>query len=122
MSFSVNLLHQFEGTHDVAILVSFVTAAEQHDNRVAALDEIHPVARTVIDPHLRHAATHRLHIAGIAKRKAADAHGDSGARLAIPQTCKPIRKHVGLPDLHQRTVSYKGQSVKISRPLAVVLP
>src|SRR6266566_1905266 len=84
MSSSLNLLRQFEGTRDVAILVSLVTTAEQHDNRIAAPDEIHPVARTVINPHLRHAAAHRLHVAGIAEREAADAHGDPGARLVIP--------------------------------------
>jgi hypothetical protein len=47
---ALNLLRQFEGTRDVAILVSFITAAEQDDNRVAAPDEIHPVTKTVIDP------------------------------------------------------------------------
>ena len=69
MSSSLNVLRRFEGTRDVAILVSFVTTAEQDDNRVAAPDEIHPVARNVIDPHLRHAAAYRLHVAGIAKRE-----------------------------------------------------
>ncbi len=80
---ALNLLRQFEGTRDVALLVPFVATAEQEDNRVAALDEIHPLARTVINPHLRHAAAHRLHVAGITEREAADAHGDSSARLAI---------------------------------------
>src|SRR6266851_3229191 len=99
MSSSLNLLRQFEGTRDVAILVSFVATAEQDDHRVAAPDEIHPVAGTVVDPHLRNAATHRLYVTGIAEREAADANGDASACLAIPEPCKPIGKNVGLPDL-----------------------
>src|SRR5713101_5800763 len=90
MSSSLNLLRQFEGTRDVAILVSFVATAQQDDNRVAAPDEIHPIAGAVVDPHLRHAAAHRLHITGIAEQEAADANGDVGARLAVPQSTKPI--------------------------------
>jgi hypothetical protein len=83
-------LRQFEGTRDVAIPVAFVAAAEQDDNRVAAPDEIHPVARTVIGPHLRHAAAHRLHVA--------------------------IRHVVSYK---RRFVSYKRQYVKISAVLAI---
>src|ERR1700737_5190677 len=79
MSSSLNLLHQFEGTRDVAILVSLVTAAKQHDNRVAAPYEINPVARTVIDPHLRHAAAHGPGRAGTPRRQAAGARNRARA-------------------------------------------
>jgi hypothetical protein len=91
MSSSSNLLRQFKSTRDVAILLPLVAAAEQDDNRVAAADEIHPIARAVVDPHFRHTAAHRLHVTGIAEREAADANRDAGTRLAIPQPCKPIR-------------------------------
>jgi hypothetical protein len=52
---SLNLFRQFESPRDIPILAPLVTAAEQNDSRFAAPDEIHPIARTMIDPHLRHA-------------------------------------------------------------------
>src|SRR5208282_123341 len=105
MSSSLNLPRQFEGARDVAILGPFVAAAEQYDNHFAAPDEIHPVAGTVIDPHLRHTAAHRLHVTGIAEREASDANRNPGARLGVPQSCKPSGKNVGLPDLRRHELS-----------------
>src|SRR5580692_4499787 len=84
MSSSLNLLRQFERPRDVPILAPLVAAAEQDNKPVAAPDEIHPIAGAVVDPHLRHAAAHRLRVAGIAEREATDANGNAGARLAIP--------------------------------------
>jgi hypothetical protein len=68
---------------DITVLASFVAAGEQDEDGVSAPDEIHPITGTVVDPHLRHAAPHWLHVAGIAERESADAGGDAGARRAI---------------------------------------
>jgi hypothetical protein len=113
MSSSLNLLREFEGTRDVAILVPFVTAAEQDDHHVAASDEIHPIARAVVDPHLRHAAAHRPYVTGITEREASDANSDSRTRFAIPQPCKLLGKDVGLSNFYHAIVSYNGHLVKM---------
>src|SRR3954447_16487963 len=84
MSSSLHLVRQIDGARDVAFLGPFVAAAQQDDDGVAAPDEIHPIAGTVIDPHLRYAAADRFYVAGVAEREAADANRDAGARLAIP--------------------------------------
>jgi hypothetical protein len=44
MSSSSNLFRKFKGASDVPVLASFVAAAEQDDERLAAPDEIQPVA------------------------------------------------------------------------------
>src|SRR5690242_13481137 len=80
-SSSSNFTGQFAGARDVAILRPLVATAEQDDDSVATPDEIDPVAGTVVDPHFQHAASYRFHVARIAKREAANANGNSGARL-----------------------------------------
>src|SRR5271169_283883 len=50
MSSSLNLLSQLNGTGDVAILASFVTAAQQDHDRFAALDEVDAIAGALVDP------------------------------------------------------------------------
>jgi hypothetical protein len=65
---SLNLLCEFKGADDVALLVSFVTTAEQDDHHVATSDEIHPIARAIIDPHLRYASAHWPDVTGITER------------------------------------------------------
>src|SRR5215471_746534 len=102
---SLNLSCQLKRTRNVARLCALVAAAEQDDDRVAAADEIHPIARAVVDPHLRHAAAHWPHVTGIAEREAADANRDPGARLAVPQPGKPIAEDIGLPDLDHAALS-----------------
>ncbi len=52
MSSSLDFPCQFEGERDITILASFVSAAKQYDHRFAAMDEIHPVAGSIVDPHL----------------------------------------------------------------------
>ena len=98
VSSSLNFLRQFEGARAVAFLAPFVSAAEQDDNRVAALDEIHPLARTVVDPHLRHATADRLDVAGIAEREAtvcqeADRDGSAHTGERPIATSLLVRRH-----------------------------
>ncbi len=81
---SLNLTRQFECAGDIANLGPFVAAAEENDNGIAAPDEIDAETGTVIDAHLRHATTRRLHVAGIAEGEAADANRNANPRLAIP--------------------------------------
>jgi hypothetical protein len=110
MSPSSNLFRQFESTRNVAILASLVAPAKQDSNSVAASDEIYPIARTMVDPHLRHSATHRLHVTRIAQRRTTDSDRDPGACLTIPQSGEPGGKNISLPDfqhvdcLLQRTI------------------
>jgi hypothetical protein len=72
----------------------------QSKTTIAAPNEIHSVAATVVDPHFRYAVAHRLHVAGIARREAADAHRDASARLAVPQFRKSGGKNIGFPDFN----------------------
>jgi hypothetical protein len=85
MSTSPNFLRERKSLRNVAILLPFVATAQQHDDRLAAPDEIDTVTGTLIDPHLRYATTYRLHIARIAERKPADTCGDARACVAIPE-------------------------------------
>jgi hypothetical protein len=86
---------------DIASLMALVAAAKQHDNPLAASDEVHAVTWTVVDPQFRHAGTDRLHIAGIAKRESTDVDRDPGTGVTIPQASEPRSECLGLPNLDQ---------------------
>ena len=119
MSSSLNLLRQFEGARDVAILVSFVAAAEQDDNPVAAPDEIHPIAGAVVNPHLRHAAALRLPSPGLPseRRRMRTVIRARASRSRSP--AKPIRRKASVCRTSSiAIVSYKGQVVKFT-PLSM---
>src|SRR5712692_7118006 len=49
---------------DVPILRALVSTRDEDDERFTAANEVHAISGTVVDPHLRHAATHRLDVAG----------------------------------------------------------
>lgn len=78
------------------ILRSLVSAGDQDDKRFASADEINAVAATMVDPHLRHATSDRLRVAGIADRKSTNSGVDAGPRSTIAQICQPAGEDLGL--------------------------
>src|SRR5712692_2807855 len=54
---------------DVPILRALVSTRDEDDERFTAANEVHAISGTVVDPHLRHAAAHRLDVAWIADRQ-----------------------------------------------------
>jgi hypothetical protein len=56
-------------------------AAEQDHHRLVTLDEIQPIAGAVVDPHLRHAAAYRLHLAPVCPLKAVQTNIDIGSSI-----------------------------------------
>jgi len=89
-------LRQSERLGDIPILISFIATAKQNGNRFTAPDEIDTITVIVVDPHLRYTATHRLYVARVSEREAADANSDAGAGLAIPQPNRQKRQSAGL--------------------------
>ncbi|CAH1683899.1 hypothetical protein CHELA17_63730 [Chelatococcus asaccharovorans] len=51
------------GSGDITGLRSFVPAGQQHNQEVAALLEIDPVSRSLVNPQFADAFTDRLHVA-----------------------------------------------------------
>jgi hypothetical protein len=72
-------MRELDGAFDVTILGLLVTTTEQNNDSVAAAYEIDSIAGSVVDPHLGHAASNRLHVTGIAEREAPNARRDSRA-------------------------------------------
>lgn len=70
----------------------------QHNEHCAVLLEVHAISRAVIDPHLAHARTHRLDIAGVADAQAVNAHLNPRTRLAITKAAEPLAECRGLDD------------------------
>jgi hypothetical protein len=56
--------------------------------------EIHPIPWAKIDPQLRHAIAHRLHIAGMACRQSFNPDQDASAPLQIVQSVNPERINI----------------------------
>src|ERR1700704_1797170 len=79
----LKLTRQCEGARYITVLGPLIAAAQQNHDDVAAPGEIDAVAGTVIDPHFRYTAAHRLYVTGIAEGQAANAGGNTGARLMI---------------------------------------
>ena len=63
---------------DVFHLGILVTTGQQHDQILAALYEIHPISRAIVDPQFRDARTDRPNIARISKARSVDASLDAG--------------------------------------------
>src|SRR3954447_20896878 len=84
------LPRQFLGGSDIPVLGALVASTEQDDHRRAALDEIDPVAGTIVDPKLADALSDRANVAGVAERQAADADVDPGLSLPIAELVEPL--------------------------------
>jgi hypothetical protein len=70
------LSRQSLGDRYVPCLGGFIAASQKHDCNIAALGEIHPITRTVIDPHLAHAITDRLDVASMPIGQPVNPDGD----------------------------------------------
>src|ERR1700694_2783008 len=84
---------------DVLILRALVSTCDEDDKRFAAANEIHAIAGTVVDAHLRHPAAHCTHVARIAERHSPNSSIDARPRPAVAQAHKPACEDFGLPDL-----------------------
>src|SRR6266511_681670 len=108
---------------DVLILCPFVSAGEQDDKRFAAAEEIHTIAGTVVDPHLRYAAAHRLHVARVADLQPIDARLNACPRSIVTQPRQPAHEYLGLPDLGHGAMYPMGyETIKPVGPSAPVVP
>ena len=76
--FRLSLLGKNLRSLDIGVLGSLVAAAQHDDQHSAALHEVEPVARAVIDPRFRNAFANRLHIAEIAQFEPAEARNNAG--------------------------------------------
>ena len=63
----LQLISQFPGRCDVRILRTFVSAAKKNYDLFATLNEVNPVSRTVMYPHLANATANGSDIAGVAE-------------------------------------------------------
>src|SRR5262245_7614762 len=79
----LSFLSEFLRPDDIAVLGTFVSAAEEENDRLLGLHEVDPVPWAVVDPHLAHAFADGLHIADVAVLHSQDARRDTGR-------CAPI--------------------------------
>jgi hypothetical protein len=80
----------------VSLLAPLVAARQQDDESGAAPNEINAIARSVTDPHLRHAVANRSYVAGIPDLQTIDARLDASLSPGIAQAREPTRKDLGL--------------------------
>ena len=57
---------QPQGAVDVALLSCLIAPTQDHDDRVAPIHKVDPIAWAMIDPHLTDAFANRLNVARIA--------------------------------------------------------
>jgi hypothetical protein len=82
-------------------LGALVSAAEQNDQDIAALREIDPIARAMIDAHLADRFADRLDVARIAKGEAAKARQNPRYRHIVAQAAEPFVEFGCPKDLDQ---------------------
>jgi hypothetical protein len=85
----LELAREFERDCDVTALRTLVATGQQDDERAAAPDEIHPIARALVDPHFRDALADRFYVAGISNRQTPDACVDAHACPAVAKARQP---------------------------------
>src|ERR1700716_2995238 len=108
MAVLLEVARKLDRHRDVSILRSLVPARDQDDQCFATANEVHAIAGTVVDPHLRHAAAHRLHVAGVAERHSPDPGIDARLRSIVVQARQPSRKNLRLSDLGHRPIYSRG--------------
>jgi hypothetical protein len=94
--YSLKVARKFDCRRDILLLRSLVATREQDHKLFASTNEVHAIAGTVVDPHLRYATADGPRVAGIADRKAANSGIDAGSRSIITQVCQPTREDLGL--------------------------
>ena len=68
--------------------------------------EVHPVARSVVDPQLRNPFAHRPDVSRVSGGQPLDADQHAGSGPGVPQAVKPLGVDLRLADLdHPRNVS-----------------
>ena len=71
------------------LYVALVAARQQHDDRATLPLEVHPVARSVVDPHLGDAFAHGPDITRVAGGQPLNADQHAGAGVDIAQAVQP---------------------------------
>lgn len=66
-----------------------ISTTEQHGKNLSSLDEVHPIAGSMIDSHLRNALANRSDVAGIVHRQTIDAHLNTRPSANIAQPSNP---------------------------------
>jgi hypothetical protein len=84
---------------DVGGLCPLVASSQQNHDFAPDSFEIYPVARAVIDPHLRNSLAHRLDIARITRSETLDPNLHPRSRTNVAQPVKPMGENFGLADL-----------------------
>jgi hypothetical protein len=71
-------------SRDIPALGTFVSAAEQYDDTIAAPDEINPASGPVVDAQLADAFANRNDVAKIPEREEPYSDQNARLRLSIP--------------------------------------
>lgn len=77
---------------NVGVLRALVASAKQNDKLFAPLEEIHPVARSIVDAKFVNAAHQGLAVTKIPVGQAFKANRDPCPRPPVPQGAEPIRE------------------------------
>jgi hypothetical protein len=90
----VRFLCQPFGCANVSGLRAFLTAAEQHDDRVAAPEKVDPVAWPAMDAEFTYTIADRLGVSHVAVRQANETGGNRTFRALILEPLPPRQKRV----------------------------
>ncbi|CAH1664007.1 conserved hypothetical protein [Hyphomicrobiales bacterium] len=92
------------GSGDITGLRSFVPAGQQHYQEVAALLEINPVSRSVVNPQFAYAFTYRLYVARQTFSQAHQSGCDDGSGSFVLEACLPPCKGRRLLELEHVSI------------------
>lgn len=68
--------------------------AQQHDQNLATLHELNPIAGAIVDSHFAQAFADGLNITGVAERQPVNPRLDTGFRAWVPKFSEPSVKAV----------------------------
>jgi len=83
---------QFQGSRDIVLLATLVSATEQEHEAPAPLPKINTVARPIVNAQFSHALTYRPHVTEVPEGETLESGGDSRLCPLIPQLAEPVSK------------------------------
>jgi hypothetical protein len=88
------------GPLDVFVLRALVSAAEQNNHNLAALDVIDPLARPKVDLHFNDTGANAARISWVSVLKPVDPRQNLRSTLPVSQIAQPRSEFFGATDLH----------------------
>jgi hypothetical protein len=91
---------QFQGFLNISFLSSLAASSQEYDQQLPSLQEVDPVPRALIDPHLSDTLADRFDISHKPECKVFDPCLNSSATSQVLQSVQPLGEGFSLADFH----------------------